>query len=244
MEQQNNQVAEIDDSMAHLKHQVSFIVDSVDSIAQPKTSGDSKEQRDGGQARANSKPEWAAKRVPVSERLVHQAPQVQTRPPWKNINERLKFQQQEKSEARSEKGLEAGHQHRSKINNISTHNCFEVLAMRDRGPAVEFTVTFRNMPQNPDIADLQTKVTKQLGDASSGAGFRLEKLHFVSDNTAYLRVRVSAEESHGVTNKGRAELAGESGEKRPSIAWRRWLPKAGTRPAKQMLVRVSCEQGA
>ena len=77
--------------MAHLKHQVSFIVDSVDSIAQPKTSGDNKEQRDGGKARANSRPEGAAKRVPVSERLGHQAPQVQTRPLRKNINDRLKI---------------------------------------------------------------------------------------------------------------------------------------------------------
>ena len=70
--------------------------------------------------------------------------------------------------------------------------------MRDQGPGGKFAVTFRNMPQSPDIADLGTKVTKQLGDASNGAGFLLEKFHFVSDNTAYLWVRVSEEESHGV----------------------------------------------
>ena len=47
-----------------------------------------------------------------------------------------------------------------------------------------------------------------------------------------------------MTNKGRAELAGGSSEKRPYIAWRRWLPKAGTCPAKQMPARVCREQGA
>ena len=146
--------------------------------------------------RASSRPEGAVKRVPVSKWLGNQAPQVQTRPLWKNINNRLKFQQQKKSEVRPEKGLEAGHQHQSKIKNISTHNSFEVLAMRDLGPAVEFLVTFRNMSQNPNIADLQTKVTKQLGNASSSAGFLPEKFHFVSDNTAYLWVRVSEEKSH------------------------------------------------
>ena len=51
MEQQNNQVAEINCSMVHLKHKVSIIVDSVDSILQPKTLGNSKEQQDGGKTR-------------------------------------------------------------------------------------------------------------------------------------------------------------------------------------------------
>ena len=104
-------------------------------IAQPKTSGNSKAlrpQRDGDKARANSKPEGAAKRVPVSECLGHQAhTTAHTKPPRTNINDRLGFPPQFEPEARPAKGREAGHRYWTKHTNITTHNRFEVLRMED-----------------------------------------------------------------------------------------------------------------
>ena len=73
-------------------------------------------------------------------------------------------------------------------NNFSTYNSFKVLRMEDQGDPMEFTVTFWNQEQNPNLAELRDKVTQKLREASNCTGIRAEKLHLRGTATAYLSI--------------------------------------------------------
>ena len=247
IEELSNTNVKIKDALDHLQHQVSLIVESEDMIAQPKTAHNSKAKRDGATAGANLKGaaerNQGAEKGPINERRGLPVRPAHTKQPLKRINERLKFPQQAEPEARPAKGREVGHQLWTKHNDFSTYNRFEVLRMEDRGDPMEFAVTFRNQEQNPNLAELRDKVTQKLREASNSTGIRAEKFHLRGTATAYLRIRVPVEARCCVPEKGRAQLEGGSGGNHLSIAWRRWIPKAGTPPAQQP-VRMNKEQEA
>jgi len=247
MEELSNTNVEIKEALGHLQQQVSFIVESADTIALPKKVHSSKAKRDGATAGANlngaAEGNQGAKKRPINERLGLPVRPAHTKQSLKSVNERLNFPPQAEPEARPARGRDAGHQQWTKRTNFSTHNRFEVLRMEDRGDPMELAVTFRNLERNPNLAELRDKVTQKLREASNSTDIRAEKFHLCGTATAYLRIRVPEEARRCVSAKGSAQLAGGSGGNHLSIAWRRWLPKAGTLPAQQP-VRMNKEQEA